>query len=314
MFCRAAAPSEQELLVVLEPDELERLGRQPVRVGERVDERGDRRPEGEHDIQEQARQEQAIGNDPRGAPPEQLVHGWPSIIGLSASAPGWWRTGSRRRWGRWRKPIGWRQTSLEVGLGRVGGLLGGLEGPERREERCVREGELAGALRRDPVALPADPEVREARGDRLAELRVERRTGLGRDRPDGRHECLVVRRFGELGEVGEGRVLVRGVGGDRPALVVLAEDVLVVVGVVAAREGDEVPFEGWLRGLDRRGKPGEAGEGGDLAGREASGRTVAGDAGGAGLDHVLGEDAELLPHRDVGGVVDLTEPVQRPST
>ena len=181
---------------------------------------------------------------------------------VSASAPGRWRTGSRRRlYGGWspRRLLVGVQAGLEVGLGRIGCLLGGLERPERREERCVREGELAGALRGDPVALPADPEVRRGSAAiALPSLVSSVAPRLGRDGPDGRHERLVVGRLGELGEVGQRRVLVRGVGGDRPALVVLAEDVLVVLGLVAARERDEVPLERRLGGLDRRRQPGEA--------------------------------------------------------
>ena len=94
----------------------------------------------------------------------------------------------------------------------------------------------------------------------------------------------------------------------------LPKIVLVVVGVSEPGKGMKLPLERRLGGLDGGRQPGEPGEHGDVAGREASGGAVGGDARGAGLDHVLREDAQLLPHREVAASLYLMLPSQRPWT
>ena len=59
---------EQELLVVVEADEVEGRRREPVGVRERVDDRGQRRPQREQQVQEQARAAAAHTGSPRERP------------------------------------------------------------------------------------------------------------------------------------------------------------------------------------------------------------------------------------------------------
>src|SRR5258705_7151303 len=95
------------------------------------------------------------------------------------------------------------QPRLEVLLGGIRCLLRRLELAEWLEERRIGEGEVAGTLGADPVALPPDPEVRQARRDGSTESGIEGGVGLGRDHADGGHERLVIRGLGEFGEIGQ---------------------------------------------------------------------------------------------------------------
>ena len=114
--------------------------------------------------------------------------------------------------------------------------------PEGREERGEREGELACARWAGSSTAPSrSGSSRGTARSRWPSCGVERCRRLRRDGAHRGHELLVGRGVRELREVGERGVLVGAVGGDRPALVVLAEHVLVVVGVVAARERDVLP-------------------------------------------------------------------------
>ena len=86
------------------------------------------------------------------------------------------------------------------------------------------------------AAFRADPR-------RVWDWYASRRVGKG----------LVVRRVRELGQVFQGGVLVSGIGGNGPTLIILSEQVLIIVGVIAARERDIAPLEGRLRRVNGRG-------------------------------------------------------------